>query len=230
MICVCMQPSFLPWLGFFDLFDQADVFVLLNDLQFEHQSWQHRNRIVVGGELQWLAVPVQDADRKRTKMLKTIEQAYSGARFSGPALRMLGQLFDMHFRPGISLTSIQLSIFFWIANELGLATSNSKPVFSSGMYLSGKRSARLIDICRKTGCDTYLTTPGSCGYLREEEQLWRESGVEVLVHNYEHPEYEQVGRHPFVPYASVLDLLVNCGAESADIIRSGRRESKRLFS
>src|SRR5216684_6490113 len=52
------QPTYLPWLGYFDLMDQVDVFVLLDDVQFEKQSWQQRNRIKTPVGLQWLTVPV----------------------------------------------------------------------------------------------------------------------------------------------------------------------------
>ena len=39
-----MQPTFLPWVGYFDLIDQVDTFVFLNDVQFQKQTWQHRNK------------------------------------------------------------------------------------------------------------------------------------------------------------------------------------------
>ena len=53
-----MQPTFLPWLGYFDLIDRIDLLVFLDSVQFERQSWQQRNRLKIGGELQWLTVPV----------------------------------------------------------------------------------------------------------------------------------------------------------------------------
>ena len=56
-IAIC-QPTYLPWLGYFDVMDQVDTFVLLDSVQFEKQSWQHRNRIKTATGLQWLTVPV----------------------------------------------------------------------------------------------------------------------------------------------------------------------------
>src|SRR5690242_14000816 len=52
------QPTYLPWLGYFDLIDQVDLFVFLDNVQFEKQSWQQRNRIKTPTGLQWLTVPV----------------------------------------------------------------------------------------------------------------------------------------------------------------------------
>ena len=53
-----MQPTFLPWVGYFDLIDQVDTFVFLNDVQFQKQTWQHRNKILTKNGLQWITVPV----------------------------------------------------------------------------------------------------------------------------------------------------------------------------
>jgi len=53
------QPTYLPWLGYFDLIDQVDKFVLLDTVQFEKQSWQQRNRIKAPTGLEWLTVPVK---------------------------------------------------------------------------------------------------------------------------------------------------------------------------
>ena len=60
-----MQPTYLPWLGYLDLMDQVDTFVLLDTVQFDYRSWQHRNRIPgPGGEPTWLSVPVTKATRR----------------------------------------------------------------------------------------------------------------------------------------------------------------------
>ena len=59
MIVSIMQPTYLPWLGYFDLMEQSDVFVFLDAAQFVKQSWHQRNRIRVGHELRWMTVPVK---------------------------------------------------------------------------------------------------------------------------------------------------------------------------
>src|SRR4026209_1395866 len=103
MRCVIMQPTYLPWLGYFDLIDQSDVFVLLDTVQFEKQTWQQRNRVKTPQGIVWLTVPVlQDLDNRifeveinnrvdwQRKHRGTIEQSYSRACCFGdfaPALR-----------------------------------------------------------------------------------------------------------------------------------------------
>jgi len=89
-----MQPTYLPWLGYFDLMDQADVFVFLDNVQFARRSWQQRNRIRGPKGLQWLSVPVKKRGRYHrdirstkivkdgrfpTKHLRALEYSYKGA-------------------------------------------------------------------------------------------------------------------------------------------------------
>lgn len=255
MICVCMQPSFMPWLGYFDLYDQADVFVILDDCQYEPRSWQQRNRIVVAGQLQWVTVPVrraglsgqlirdvrlaEDAGKKREKMLKTIKQAYGSAQYYNEIEPVFSAILKKFFIPGAKLLDLGIALFEWMIERLGWgATLHKKPILSSALRAEGRRSAMLVDICRKVDCDTYLTTTGSCGYLREDRAIWEESGIEVLVHNYKHPQYSQGSLKEFVPFASTLDLMmhhdhINYAGDvmlrASDIIVSGRRPATPLF-
>ena len=53
-----MQPTYLPWAGYFNLMTEVDLFIYLDDAQFERSSWQNRNRVLVEGRSAWLTVPV----------------------------------------------------------------------------------------------------------------------------------------------------------------------------
>ena len=148
-ICVIMQPTFLPWLGYFDLIDQSNVFIFLDTAQFEKQSWQQRNRIPVLGELAWLTVPVLINGRSQQKILEAeihrssyfprkrismIEETYRRAPYFGqyfPALRAL--LED----PCPSLSALNQRLIAWLAEMLGL-----RPTFrvASELKATGKRN------------------------------------------------------------------------------------------
>ena len=67
--CVIMQPTYLPWIGYFDLIQRSNVFVFLNDVQFSKQSWQVKNKINSQGKELILTVPV-----KKTKLATNIDQ------------------------------------------------------------------------------------------------------------------------------------------------------------
>jgi hypothetical protein len=229
-VAIC-QPAYLPWAGYFDLMDQVDVFVLLDDVQFEKQSWQQRNRIKSPTGLQWLTVPVmfrgrfgqpimdveiRDAEFWRNHT-RAIELNYGRAR----CFRAYSEELRSHLEcaPGARLADLNIRVIDYLMRKLGIQT---RLVRSSELQQPGKRTERLANICSSLGATTYLSPLGSADYLLAEKDILLSSGIEVLFHNYQHPEYQQLFP-PFVPYASAIDLLLNEGKDSLEIIRRGRR-------
>ena len=227
------QPTYLPWLGYFDLIEQADQFVILDTVQFEKQSWQQRNRIKTAAGLQWLTVPVHFRGRLEQRIhevqirdssfkadhLRAIELAYRRAPYFGeyyPALEChLGTAEE-----GSRLVDLNCGLMRWMLEALRIAT----PLyFASQIPVEGKRTELLASICRHLGASAYLSPVGAADYLLGEMEIMTRAGVDVSFQNYAHPEYRQLFP-PFVPYASALDLLFNEGPNSQEILRSGRRE------
>lgn len=230
---VIMQPTFLPWLGYFDLIDQADVFIFLDNVQFEKQSWQQRNRIRTPHGLEWVTVPVlikgrfgqiiKDTELNKSvfaeKHLKHIRQNYSRALYFKAYFDEFAEVFVKAYK-NLKLGHFNMEIIKWLCSKL-LITANF--VLSSELEASGKRSELLVNILKALGIDLYISPPGSSVYLEKEYDLFQERAISVFFQNYVHPEYSQVYK-PFMPYASCLDLLFNEGEKSAQIIRCGRRE------
>ncbi len=227
------QPTYLPWLGYFDLIDQADLFVVLDNVQFVKQSWQQRNRIKTAGGLQWLTVPVffrgrlgqlikdveiRDAGFCRNHN-RAVELAYRRAPYFQAFFPEFSKLLEQ-LSSG-PLLDLNLGLINWAIRVLGLAT----PVIcASSLGLQGKRTELLAAICESVDADTYLSPAGSACYLLPEQNILTDGGIEVFFHNYCHPEYKQVFS-PFEPYASVIDLIFNHGPDSLRILREGRREA-----
>jgi hypothetical protein len=225
------QPTYLPWLGYFDLIDQVDAFVILDSVQFEKQSWQQRNRIKTPTGLQWLTVPVlfrgrfgqlihdveiRDCEFWRNH-LRAIELNYRRAPFFEDYFHEL----SLRFRcsAGSRLVDLNLRLIEWFMSVLGIRT----PLFfSSRLGLSGRRTELLAKICAWLGATEYISPLGSADYLLREIDLLESRSIEVLFQNYRHPQYVQMFP-PFVPYASILDLIFNEGERSLEIVRSGRR-------
>jgi hypothetical protein len=124
-----------------------------------------------------------------------------------------------HCGPGSKLVDLNLELIQWIASELELTTPM---VRSSSLHVEGKRSERLVSICKLMGANEYLS-PRTASYLLDDLSIFAHAGVRVWFHNYSHPEYRQ-RFPPFCPYASILDLMFNEGPRSLEIIRSGRGE------
>ena len=226
------QPTYLPWLGYFDLIDQVDSFVLLDDVQFDKRSWQQRNRIKGPGGLQWLTVPVVSSGRFTQHIsqveigqsefwkshLRAIELSYRRAPYFDAYFPHLTKILAGH---GGFLAELNCCLIEWLCGALGVSTQK---VRSSKLEEGGKRSELLVNLCRRLQAESYLSPIGSAVYLLDELRSFSNSGIEVVFQHYEHPEYRQLFP-PFCPYASVLDLIFNEGDHSMEILRAGRRTS-----
>jgi hypothetical protein len=225
------QPTYLPWLGYFDLIDQVDAFVILDSVQFEKQSWQQRNRIKTPTGLQWLTVPVvfrgrfgqliheveiRDGEFWRNH-LRAIELSYRRAPFFENYFPELSH--RLKSAAGSALADLNVRLMEWFMSILEIRT----PLFfSTQLDQTGKRTELLVNICSRLGAREYISPVGSAAYLLQEIDVLGRRSIEVLFHNYEHPHYRQLFP-PFVPYASILDLIFNEGDRSPEIMRSGRR-------
>jgi len=235
MKAAILQPAYLPWLGFFDLMDQVDTFVLLDNVQFEKRSWQQRNRIKSPAGLLWLTVPVKSRGRFEQQIaqaeigepdfwrdhLRSIEMNYRRAPFFTNYFEECAGIFRTS--GGGLLIDLTSTLIKWLARKLGV---NTPILRASDLQKAGKRTELLTDLCVKLHASQYLSPIGSAVYLLAEMELMNSRGIAVTFQNYVHPEYTQLFP-PFIPYASVLDLLFNEGPGSLARIRDGRREPFR---
>ena len=235
-VCVISQPTFLPWLGWFDLADQADTMVILDDVAFSKQSWQQRNRIRTARGLEFLSVPVRTTGRLGQriddceladqhfvrKMIASLRTNYAKAR--GAA--MLDELAEVLAKGAATgkLVELNCALIDWIAARLEVQTPM---VRASTLNAGGQRGEHVAVLCEALQVNNYLAPAGALDYLREDRAAFESRGIEVWLHAYDHPQYTQ--RHdPFMPYASALDLILNEGAQSGSIMRSGRRPPQLL--
>jgi len=235
-IAAIMQPTYLPWIGYFDLIDSVDSFVFLDDAQVLKRSWGVRNRILGQNGETFLTVPLSghthgegsafvdtqiDSSQNWAKThLATIRHAYSKSpHFAEVFANMEALLQAGH--PTIG--ALNEDFICSTARRIGITTPFVKSSQLDGK--EGRKDDRLVSICRAIGADTYLAAPGSAVYIEQEQEggAFAGSGVTILYHNFSHPDYAQ--RHDgFVSHMSIVDLLMNCGYASAlEIIRSGRR-------
>lgn len=223
-----MQPTYLPWLGYFDLMDQVDEFVLLDCVQFERNSWQHRNRVKGPRGEVMLSIPVRrtglatrldvaeiaDAGYARRHRC-TIEQAYARSpHFDGVREAVRGLFAEESGR----LVTRLLAWIGWLREQLGIGTPI---VLASTLEVHGARDVLVRSICDARGATDYLATPGSRAYM-EAGTAFADGGVTVRYHGYEPVPYSQP-HGPFLPYLSSLDAVLNCGHRARDTMLAGRR-------
>lgn len=233
MTVVIHQPSYLPWLGFFDRVAQADLYVILDDVQYDKHGWRNRNRIAGPNGVQWLTVPIltkgqgyllcREAriDPKipwARKHLQAIRTAYGRAPYFA---RYFSGLSDLLMRPWERLIDLDVATTHWLFTILGLTP---RTLWSSSLGVPGVTGAsdRLVKICQQVGATEYISPDQSRGYL--ETALFDAAGIRWRFHDYRHPIYRQV-REPFMPYLSVLDLVMQHGGESLAMLTSARQAS-----
>ena len=227
LTCVIMQPTYLPWAGYFNLLCSASSIVFLDDVQFEKQSWQQRNRILTSNGCLWLTVPVRRYSLSQTinsieievkhewrnKHIKSIEQAYS----KHPYFKDLFKILEIIANPDIhSLSLLNIEIILSICNEIEIFTPIT---FSSNLLIEGTRSERLIKICKKLNCNIYLSPIGAKDYL-VSDNLFKNSEVELVFQNYIPPVYRQKRQCSFISHISILDVIANIGwSQTKDYVR-----------
>jgi WbqC-like protein family len=232
-VAIC-QPHYIPWVGYFEMIDRVDEFVLLDDVDLIMREWKTRNRIRKqrdGVESKWLTVPIARGSRRgtpihrarlgedtgwRRRHLDALREVYAGAPFFADAQALLeGGL----GRPSETLGELNVALVADICAYLGIDTPLRR---CSDLAVSGAKTDRLVGACVAVGADAYLANNGSAGYL--EPARFAERGITVTFQNYEHPRYPQTcaGRGlPFLSHLSVLDLIANQGPASLEVLRSG---------
>lgn len=229
-----MQPTYLPWLGYFDLIASSQIFVFLDDVEFSRQSWQQRNRIKTSTGVQWLTVPVIRKGRSTQKIkdvlinlnaafhikhIKTIKQYYSKApyweRYSDEFSMILNKQHEY-------LVELNLDLIGWFCQELGIVTKTIRSSQMNNVENVGKVE-RLVNICRYLGADHYLSPAGSKDYI-DKNNLFINSGIKLSYQNYIHPTYYQLFSD-FIPNMSAIDLLFNEGNNSLKLLKTSSMDN-----
>ena len=230
MIVAAHQPHYLPWLGYLDKLAKVDLFVVMDDLQYEAQNFQNRQRLKLADGAAWLTVPLhrggQDericdkridnnaSDRHawQARHWRTLEVHYGRAPYFE---RYAPELRAIYSRPWHSLVELDLAMLELARGWLAIKTPI---VRASSLGLTGAKTGRLIDLCRKVGARAYLTgSGGSAGYL-DAERMGR-SGIGVIWQCFAHPVYAQrYAARGFVSHLGFIDLVLNCGPSSRDIL------------
>lgn len=230
MKCVIMQPTYLPWSGYFNLIAQADVFVFFDDVQFEKGSWQSRNRILVNGQAHFITVPTvreslsqhintiqTDTKQKwRLKHTKLLQATYGKHPYGQAVLEITNTILDESFA---LLAELNINLIAAISEKLNL---RPRFVRSSELNITGQRSERLLKFCQHFGCAEYISPVGSAEYLAQDG-VFENAPVKLTFQQYTPGVYEQKGADDFISHLSIVDVAANIGWDNAaEYVRSGQ--------
>ncbi|MBF0511956.1 MAG: WbqC family protein [Candidatus Omnitrophica bacterium] len=234
MIITIHQPQYLPWLGYFDKIAKADIFILLDNVQFKKNEWQNRNRIRTPEGWQWLTVPVlhhfgdkinetkiNNKEPWRKKHLRALELNYSKAPF-------FAQYYP-RFQEGLNHEWDNLSDLnvYFVGMILDMLKVKTKTVLASEYEATEHKTLRLVDLCKTFKAQTYLSGQGGQDYLDVEQ--FKINNIDIVIQKYEHPVYNQMWQGPksqgFISHLSIIDLIFNSGPESLRILSSGEKQT-----
>jgi hypothetical protein len=229
MIVSIMQPAYLPWLGFFDRIAASDVLILLDHVLIDRNSktkFANRNRIRTPDGWTWLTVPIRSKGRHgelllneievnnetdwRAKHWRAIEMNYRRAPHFADYAAPFQAMYETEWATLAALNAAGQKIF---TEALGIGT---RTMLSSEMDCRETKDRLIVELCEKAGATAYISGPFGRDYVKPED--FRAAGVELLFHDYDHPEYKQCFEG-FEPYMSAIDLLFNHGPAALQILR-----------
>ena len=235
-VVAIMQPTFLPWLGYFDLIDRVDAFVVLDDVELSKQSFQTRNRVQgVLPEPRWLSIR-HERKANSTGLIRDVGLVSGSQQFESFAGILRNaypkspnlETFLTHLAGALTesrtVGELNTRLIRHFMAELGIST----PILMSSSFTkSPDRSQRLADIVQELGARLYVTVPGAVDYIHQDG-LQELLSCDIAIHTHEPVEYRQSGEG-FTPYLSVVDAVLEVGSTSVlDLVRQGRQDLQPL--
>ena len=224
---VVEQPNYLPWLGYFDLLDRADLWVWYDEVQYTRRDWRNRNRVAGGGEPVWLTVPVRarghrdlricdvEIDRRQAwerKHLATLRHLYGKAPFFDPVFDLVRR--HVEAAPPL-LADLTTGLTEELCRYLGVEATFLRSSRIDG--IEGPKQDRILSVCRRLGPDVYLSGPAARDYL--QPAAFDAEGIELRYIAYRYDDYPR-GDQPARTDLSILDALFFIGpGATLDLIR-----------
>lgn len=217
MIAAIMQPYLFPYIGYYQLVNSSDEFVIYDDVNYINGGYINRNNILVSGCSQRFTLPIIGASQNKIisdlyfdtnvkKILKTIEQSYRKAPHFKAIFDLVNNVLLDEDRRVVNIAGKSISIVFdYLDIEKCIRVSSDIPNDKS---LSAQD--RLIEMSKLLQCDKYVNSPG--GQHLYDKAYFRDNGVTLKFINCLSSEYDQKTDN-FVPNLSMLDVLMWCSKD-----------------
>ncbi len=211
-----MQPYIFPYLGYFQLINAVDKFVIYDNIKFTKKGWINRNRILVNGKDEYISFPLKkDSDylnvsgrqladsftEEKTRMLRKINAAYKNAPEYANVFPLLNDCINYE----------EKNLFLYIYHALRQICSylqiGTEFIVSSSIPINHdlRSEEKVLAICKATAADTYINPPGGMGLYSTEN--FKHNGI-ILQFIQPHPgDYVQFGKN-FVPWLSIIDVMM----------------------
>lgn len=209
-----MQPYFLPYIGYFQLVNAVDEFIVYDNIKYTKKGWINRNRLLQNGSDSTFSLPLKKGsdqlhivqrelapDFNRKKLLNQFYGAYAKAPYSKTVMELLEHIIQY---PGDNLFEYLLSSIRETCSYLGIST---KITISSTIDIDHnlKAQEKVIALCKQYAADTYINPIG--GTELYSASAFEEKGISLKFLKSQPWEYSQFS-HPFIPWLSIVDVLM----------------------
>jgi hypothetical protein len=214
MIVGIMQPYFLPYIGYWQLLNAVDIFVVYDNIEYTKKGWINRNRFLQAGKDNWFTIPLKkDSDYltvkqrvispvfNRKKMLSHFENAYKKSpqfKIIMPLLEEIIACKDENLFKYIYNSIIKIKDFLEIKTLLKISSNIN-------IDYRLKSQDKVIAICKKLGADRYINPIG--GLELYDRKRFSENGIQLSFLKTRMIHYNQYD-NPFIPFLSIIDVLM----------------------
>jgi len=229
MNVVILQPSYIPWRGYFDQVRRAELFIFYDDVQYDKHGWRNRNQVKTAQGRQWLTIPVHSRGATEgvpihrvridwskpwaANHLKALHLAYAKAPHFAEHVEWLESVYT---RRDEFLADFTTWLTVEIAREVGI--TGTRFMRSSQIEgIDGKKTDRLIQVLQHVGATHYISGPSAKDYLAEEK--FAAAGISLEFMEYNYPDYPQL-HQPFDGNVSVLDLMFMAGKQTLSYLNA----------
>lgn len=212
MTLAIMQPYLFPYIGYWQLINSIDTFVIYDDVNFINKSYINRNSILINGESQQITLELLSASQNKLinkieignntqKLLKTIDLSYKKAPFFNTVFPLLENILNQKEKNLAKFIGYSLK---HISSYLEIDT---KFLYSSDLNKDNSLKAqdKIIDICKNLNANKYINTIG--GRELYNKETFKENNINLNFIQSNIVEYKQF-KNKFVPYLSIIDIIM----------------------
>ncbi|MEP7147015.1 MAG: WbqC family protein [bacterium] len=210
-----MQPYLFPYIGYFQLINAVDKFVIYDDVNFIKKGWINRNNLLINGHANLFTVPLKNSSQNKLikeieisrsekwekDLLKTLEISYKKSQYFEEVYKIIECIIQNDEK------NISAFIYFSLQKINNYLEIKTEIVKSSSLYLNNylKQSERIIDICKKENADEYINPSG--GMELYSKELFRKNGLSLNFIKTNNIVYEQFNGN-FEKSLSIIDVMM----------------------
>lgn len=211
-----MQPYLFPYIGYWQLINIVDTFVIYDNIQFSKKGWFHRNNILLDGKKTLFSIPLKKdsdsldvveryisdgAEKEINKIIRQVENAYKKAPYFVDIFPLIKEIFQ----------NAERNLFKYIYNSViqicEYLEINTNIVISSTINIdhSLKSQDKVIALNKALNATKYINPIG--GTELYDFEKFQNENIELFFLNSNVPEYNQFGKE-FIPYLSIIDIMM----------------------